>query len=234
MPQTVDWEEDGWRASAPCSSLGKIRDWGHLGWGRRRSVGGTRPRRIREGQVTIKKIQKRLSQSPVRICCHLCLCRNPREPCILVAGSWVGGERSPIRLPPVKCPTEVTRGHTWVAHPVQLPTWAISSGPEGPWRHGRKSPSSHYWWTEQNKPEVSSQGKQLVANPMLLHVFKILKKNPKNLPLLLKKFVYCRKMQIFKKDRVNLLSHHPEKITVSPLGPPRHSSLHCMWILIIN
>ena len=95
-----------WRASVACSFTGKIRDQGHLGSSGRRSVGGTRPRRIKKGQVS-QRIQGRLNQGLGKIRCHSSFCRHPWEQRILGAGSW-----EPVRTLPVKCPTEVTPGQT--------------------------------------------------------------------------------------------------------------------------
>lgn len=53
-------------------------------------MGGTRPKGIREGRVSVKRIQGTLSQSLVKICCHLCVG-------IHVSSVHLSGRDSPVR-----------------------------------------------------------------------------------------------------------------------------------------
>lgn len=117
-------------------------------------MGGTRPKGIREGQVSIKRIQGRLSQSLGRICCHLCAG-------IHVSSVHLRGRDSPIRP---SSHQESKTSDTWpylccLRHPTthrrNLLLW--SRGAMTMWEERSQF---LYLVNEQNKPEVSFNRKQ--------------------------------------------------------------------------
>lgn len=74
------------------------------------------------------------AKAPVGTCYLLCLCRDPWELCSSVQGDGGRGGATGSVLSGLDLSVSNRRNtQPGSAHAIQLPMWAIPSGPEGPW-----------------------------------------------------------------------------------------------------